>query len=53
MEWGREEERDGHSMGVREIANRVRLKNGKKGRIICVDATAGGKVGSKVSARSW
>ncbi|KAE9406735.1 hypothetical protein BT96DRAFT_875366 [Gymnopus androsaceus JB14] len=49
MEWGKEEERDKHSAGVKEIADRVRLKNGKKGRIICINATVGGKIGSKLS----
>ncbi|KAJ4488486.1 hypothetical protein J3R30DRAFT_3436101 [Lentinula aciculospora] len=49
MEWGKEEERDKTSTGAREIADRVKLKDGKKGRIICVDATVGGKIGSKLS----
>ncbi|KAJ3789880.1 hypothetical protein GGU10DRAFT_342094 [Lentinula aff. detonsa] len=49
MEWGKEEERDKTSAGVKEIPNRVKLKDGKKGRVICVDATVGGKIGSKLS----
>ncbi|KAJ3762977.1 hypothetical protein EV360DRAFT_92097 [Lentinula raphanica] len=50
MEWGKEEEREKDSAGVREIPGRVKLKDGKKGRIVCVDATATGKIGTKLSA---
>ncbi|KAJ3855364.1 hypothetical protein EV368DRAFT_79708 [Lentinula lateritia] len=40
MEWGKEEERDKAGAGsVKEIVEVVKLKDGKKGRIICVDAT--------------
>ncbi|KAA1474900.1 hypothetical protein DENSPDRAFT_841568 [Dentipellis sp. KUC8613] len=49
MEWGREEEKESVKMGVQEIASSVKLKNGKKGRIICVKATAGGRIGSKLA----
>ncbi|GAW06306.1 N-acetyltransferase ECO1 [Lentinula edodes] len=50
MEWGKEEERDKAGAGnVKEIVEVVKLKDGKKGRIICVDATVGGKIGSKLS----
>ena len=48
MEWGREEEREFSKLGIRDVATSVRLRNGQKGRIICVRADAGGKVGSKV-----
>ncbi|KAF9068653.1 hypothetical protein BDP27DRAFT_772814 [Rhodocollybia butyracea] len=50
MEWGKEEERETLNAGAKEIQNRVRLKDGKNGRIICVDATVGGKIGSKLSS---
>ncbi|TFY55809.1 hypothetical protein EVG20_g9180, partial [Dentipellis fragilis] len=49
MEWGREEEKESVKMGVQEIASSVKLKSGKKGRIICVRATAGGRIGSKLA----
>ncbi|KAJ3811022.1 hypothetical protein F5876DRAFT_88568 [Lentinula aff. lateritia] len=50
MEWGKEEERDKAGAGnVKEIVEVVKLKDGKKGRIICVDATGGGKIGTKLS----
>ncbi|KAJ4479469.1 hypothetical protein C8R41DRAFT_504066 [Lentinula lateritia] len=50
MEWGKEEERDKAGAGnVKEIVEVVKLKDGKKGRIICVDATVGGKIGTKLS----
>lgn len=48
MEWGREEEREQVKVGVEEVAVGVKLKNGKKGRIICFKADAGGKIGQKV-----
>ncbi|KAF5391734.1 hypothetical protein D9757_001807 [Collybiopsis confluens] len=50
MEWGREEEREKDSAGSKEVLTSVPLKDGKKGRIICVDASVGGKIGSKLSA---
>lgn len=49
MEWGREEEREAGKVGVEEIQSAVKLKNGKKGRIICFKANVGGRIGSKVS----
>jgi N-acetyltransferase len=47
-EWGKEEEKEGMKVGVQEIASGLKLKGGKKGRIICVNANVKGKVGSKV-----
>jgi N-acetyltransferase len=49
MEWGREEEREAEKVGVEEIQSSVKLKDGKKGRIICFKANVGGRIGSKVS----
>jgi N-acetyltransferase len=48
-EWGREEERDAQKAGVVQIASAVKLKDGRKGRIVAVRADVGGKVGSKAS----
>ena len=53
MEWGREEERvkeGGKKDGVlvEEVAAGVKLKDGRKGRVICFRADAGGKIGHKV-----
>ncbi len=48
MEWGREEEREAAKARVDEVANNVVLKNGQKGRIICIRGTVGGKIGAKV-----
>jgi N-acetyltransferase len=54
MEWGREEEKDKEKAEVNEVAVGVRLKDGKRGRILCVRADATGKIGSKVCyIRSW
>ncbi|KAJ7184274.1 hypothetical protein C8R46DRAFT_883543 [Mycena filopes] len=49
MEWGREEEKEQVKAGVVEVASAVKLKDGKKGRIICFKADVGGKIGSKIS----
>ncbi|KAJ6606485.1 hypothetical protein DFH09DRAFT_9970 [Mycena vulgaris] len=49
MEWGREEEKEKLKAGVVEVASGVKLKDGRKGRIICFKADAGGKIGSKLS----
>lgn len=49
MEWGREEERDKEKVAVEEITTGVKLGNGKKGRIVCFRADAGGKIGHKVT----
>ena len=50
MEWGKEEERECKSgkISVEEIESGIKLKNGRKGRIICFRADVGGKIGSKV-----
>lgn len=48
MEWGREEEREALKCGVTEVHRGVKLKDGRKGRIICFPADVGGKIGSKV-----
>ncbi|GLB40571.1 putative zinc-finger of acetyl-transferase ESCO [Lyophyllum shimeji] len=50
MEWGREEEKEMVKSGLVPIATGIRLKDGTKGRIICVRADAGGKLGSKITA---
>ncbi|KAJ7771687.1 hypothetical protein B0H16DRAFT_1660670 [Mycena metata] len=49
MEWGREEEKEQLAAGVVEVASGVKLKDRKKGRIICFKADVGGKIGSKLS----
>ncbi|KAF7984983.1 hypothetical protein HWV62_9948 [Athelia sp. TMB] len=54
MEWGREEERAkevGKKDGVlvEEVAAGVKLKDGRKGRVICFRADAGGKIGHKLT----
>jgi N-acetyltransferase len=48
MEWGKEEEREKIKAGVTEVGNEFRLKDGKKGRIVCFRADVGGKLGGKV-----
>jgi N-acetyltransferase len=48
MEWGREEERESGKKGVVEVVGGVRLKDGRKGRIVCFRADVGGRIGSKV-----
>jgi N-acetyltransferase len=48
MEWGKDEEREKEKAAVVEINTRVQLKDGKTGRIICMKADVGGKIGSKV-----
>jgi N-acetyltransferase len=48
MQWRRDEERSTPDAQVSEIATGVKLKEGKSGRIISVNADAGGKIGSKV-----
>ncbi|KZT28485.1 hypothetical protein NEOLEDRAFT_1043957, partial [Neolentinus lepideus HHB14362 ss-1] len=48
MDWAREEEKERIKAGVEEIASVVRLKDGRKGRIICFKADVGGKIGSKL-----
>jgi N-acetyltransferase len=48
MEWGREEEKEMSKFDVMEIHRGAKLKDGRKGRIICFRADVGGKIGSKV-----
>ncbi|KAG6864972.1 hypothetical protein C0991_005879 [Blastosporella zonata] len=50
LEWGREEEKEMVKGGVMQVATNVRLKDGKKGRIIYFKADAGGKIGQKLSS---
>ncbi|KAF8072082.1 hypothetical protein FPV67DRAFT_919148 [Lyophyllum atratum] len=50
MEWGREEEKETMKGGIVQVASGVRLKDGKKGRIIYFKADAGGKIGSKLTS---
>ncbi|ESK92893.1 hypothetical protein Moror_9049 [Moniliophthora roreri MCA 2997] len=50
MEWSKEEEKDKDKEGVVEIDIAVQLKGGNKGRIICIKADAGGRIGSKLKA---
>ncbi|KAJ8517308.1 hypothetical protein ONZ45_g5481 [Pleurotus djamor] len=49
LEWGREEEREAEKAGVKVVEEGIRLKGGKRGRIICVKADVGGKIGSKLN----
>jgi N-acetyltransferase len=53
MEWGREEERETLKYGVVEVHRGVKLKDGRKGRIVSFRADVGGKVGSKVCHASY
>lgn len=48
MEWGREEDKESIKYGVVEVRSGIKLKDGRKGRIICFRADVGGKIGSKV-----
>lgn len=48
MEWGREEDKESIKSGVIEVGVGIKLKDGRKGRIICFRADVGGKIGSKV-----
>jgi N-acetyltransferase len=48
MQWRRDEEKSTPDARFPEIATGVKLKDGKSGRIISVNADAGGKIGSKV-----
>lgn len=52
MEWGREEEKERGKAGVEEVESGVRLKDGRRGRIICFRADVGGRIGSKVFTHS-
>ncbi|KAI0934244.1 hypothetical protein AcV5_006150 [Taiwanofungus camphoratus] len=47
LEWGKEEEREMKKAGVEELASRVKLRNGDKGRIVCFRPDVGGKIGTK------
>ena len=51
MEWGKEEERESAKTGslVTVVKDNVSLVGGERGRIVCIGAHAGGKIGSKVS----
>ena len=48
MQWRRDEERAAADAHICEIATGVKLKGGKSGRIISVNADVGGKIGTKV-----
>jgi N-acetyltransferase len=48
MQWRRDDERAATEAKVSEIATGVKLKEGKSGRIVAINADAGGKIGSKV-----
>ncbi|EDR11319.1 uncharacterized protein LACBIDRAFT_316036 [Laccaria bicolor S238N-H82] len=48
MEWGREEEKETIKAGVVQVETSVKLKNGRKGRIISFPADVGGKIGYKL-----
>ncbi|VDB82981.1 unnamed protein product [Peniophora sp. CBMAI 1063] len=48
-EWGREEQREAVKAGVVEIESDVKIKGGRKGRIIAVRADSTGKIGSKIA----
>ncbi|KAG5635920.1 hypothetical protein H0H81_009661 [Sphagnurus paluster] len=50
MEWGREEDKEMAKCNVLQVASGIRLKDKKKGRIICFKADVGGKIGSKLTA---
>ncbi|KAG5716850.1 N-acetyltransferase ECO1 [Termitomyces sp. T112] len=50
MEWGREEEKETVKNSVVQFASGVRLKDGRKGRIIYFKADAGGKIGQKLTS---
>ncbi|KAF5382146.1 hypothetical protein D9615_004240 [Tricholomella constricta] len=50
MEWGREEEKEMVKNGIVQVASGIRLKDGKKGRIIYFKADAGGRIGSKLTS---
>jgi N-acetyltransferase len=52
MQWRREEERASTDALVSEIATNVKLKDGKSGRVISINADAGGKIGSKVCSET-
>jgi N-acetyltransferase len=53
MEWGREEEREAEKAGVEEVQSGVKLKDGKKGRVICFKTNISGRIGSKVSSYTY
>lgn len=52
MEWGKEDDKDAAKADLTVIASNVRLKDGKRGRIIRVKSDAAGKIGSKVRVHS-
>lgn len=49
-EWGKRDEKEMLKGNGAVIATAVELKDGQKGRIICVRDNVGGKVGSKVQS---
>ncbi|KAG6910005.1 hypothetical protein DXG01_014006 [Tephrocybe rancida] len=50
MEWGREEEKEMVKGGIVQVSSGIRLKDGKRGRIIYFKADAGGKIGQKLNS---
>ncbi|KAG5220073.1 N-acetyltransferase ECO [Salix suchowensis] len=44
LEWGKEEEREAAKAGVATVEDSVRIKNGKRGRILHVRADVGGRL---------
>ncbi|KAG6833385.1 hypothetical protein H0H87_008002 [Tephrocybe sp. NHM501043] len=50
MEWGREEEKEMAKAGIVQVTSGVRLKDGKRGRIIYFKADAGGRIGQKLTS---
>lgn len=48
MEWSKEEEREGYGTSITEVRSRIKLGNGRTGRIISFPADVGGKIGCKV-----
>lgn len=47
MEWGKEEDGEGYGTSITEVKSRIKLGNGRTGRIISFPADVGGKIGSK------
>ncbi|KAF6765074.1 hypothetical protein DFP72DRAFT_330864 [Ephemerocybe angulata] len=50
MEWSKEEDKEGYGTSITEVKNRVKLNNGRHGRIISFPADVGGKIGTKLSS---
>ncbi|KAF9466650.1 hypothetical protein BDZ94DRAFT_1250407 [Collybia nuda] len=49
MEWGREEDKESTKSDVIEVRSSIKLKDGRKGRIISFRADVGGRIGSKIT----